>query len=309
MARYKREAVTVSFHYLRREQREDGGELKVIPFSEAEFATLTQRLKSLKPLDLTDEDVRDRLRFRGMAPIEKVQIVNDRTVFGTYRGSYWGHAFENTERGKIPAHSINLRPFYFLLYLSESGRIYIGAQYLGQYGSYIALKNTIVHLLDNSKGVVAHSFRLDAAAFQKVEPKEIWIQVAKQSPSLASGNVFAEGALIAFKPSERGSAFGAEVKRRLYPVLGTSKDKIQHAVAGIVKESKLLDVDDEDIRDCTIVGEVNGKRKTIYMLGQSSFASQFPLEVGVNEDGHPLPEPTKKAMLEVLSDQIISRSE
>ena len=309
LRRRKHEAVTVSFHYFRREQRQDDGELKIIPFSEDEFGSLVTTLQRLGPLDLSDEAVRDRLRFRNMAPIETVQAIDARTAFGLYRGSYWGHAFDNTDRGKIPADSINLRQFYFLLYLSEKGSIYLGVQYLGQYGSYTALKNTMLDFLADRRSVVAHSFRLDSAAFQKVEPKEIRVQVSRKPENIARDNVFAEGAVIAFKPSERGQAFGAEVKRRLFPVLGTTKSKIQHAVAGIINESKLIDVNDEDIQDCTIIGEVNGKRKTIYMLGQSAFASQFLLEVGFNEDGHPLPEPTKKAMIKVLSEQIISRNE
>ncbi|HYW14677.1 MAG TPA: hypothetical protein VE891_00795 [Allosphingosinicella sp.] len=308
MRRRKREEVTVSFHFLRRDRRDQSG-IQHIPFSENEFDDLVSSLQSLPPLDLSNEAVLDRLRYRNAAPIETVERVNDRTAFGLYRASYWGHAYENTEKGKIPAESVSLRPFYFMLYLSEKGRIYLGVQYLGQYGSYIALKNTVHHSLEDRSGVTAHSFRLEASAYSKVEPKEIRVQVSKKPSSIAGDNVFGEGAMIAFKPTERGQAFGAEVKRRLFPVLGTTKGRIQKAVADIVKESQLIDVDDEDITDCTIIGEVNGRRKTIYMLGQSSFASQFSIEVGFNDDGHPLRDHVKEQMTQVLEEQIVSRKE
>ena len=244
-----------------------------------------------------------------MVPIEEVTQEGPRRAFGLYRGSYWGHAYENTDKGKIPADSINLRPFYFLLYLSDSGRLYVGVQYLAHYGSYIALKNTITRFLPSDRKIVAHSFRFDAPSLENLEPREIKVQVSSRSASKASDNAFGESALVAFKRKSRGDAFSQEVKRKLLPFVGTSTAQVKKAVAAIINESKLLDVEDDDIVDCTIYGEIDGRPKTIYMIGQSSFASQFPIVVSFNEDGHPECQPTKEAMFGILSEQIVSRKE
>lgn len=306
--RYKREAVTVTFHYLIRQEKAEEGGVKFIPFTYDEFVELASTLQSLPPMDLAQEQVRDKLRFKNVVPIGKIELVNDRTIFGSYQAAYWGHAYDNTDVGKIPASSISLRPFYFLLYYSESGRIYIGVQYLGQFGSYTGLKKTIIRFLRGAN-IAAHSFRLGAAAFEAVEPKEVRVQISKKPEEIAGDNVFSEGAVIAFKRSSRGDAFGTQVKKRLFPFVGTTKDKIQKAAAGILKDSKLVDVDDEDIQDCSIIGEVDGRRTTIYMISQGLYASQFHLSVGFNEDGHPEPEPVKKEMLKLLEAKIISRKE
>jgi hypothetical protein len=258
---------------------------------------------------LDDEEVRDKLRYRNMVPIEQVTLESPNSAFGVYRGAYWGHSFDNTDKGKIPADSINLRPFYFLLYLSQSGRIYVGVQYLAQYGSYIALKNTIERFLPAYKKVVAHSFRFDAPSLEDLEPKEIRVHLSSKSDSLASDNVFGESALVAFKRKAPGDAFTQEVKKKLIPFVGTSADKVKKAVAAVINDSALMDVDDDDIVGCTIFGEVKGRPRTVYMMGQGVFASHFPLTVSFNDDGYPQYDPTKKAMFETLAEQIISRKE
>lgn len=130
MPRRKREAVSVSFHYLTKETKDTKGAIDCQPFSEQEFAALCDCILKLQPLDLTDEKIKDQMRLKNMVPLELPEPINDRSLFGVYRASYWGHAYENTERGMIPADSLSLRPFFYLLYLSESGRIYIGSQYL-----------------------------------------------------------------------------------------------------------------------------------------------------------------------------------
>jgi hypothetical protein len=288
---------------------DEDGEVETFPFTQDEFQLLVERLQALPPVDLEDEDVRDRLRYRNMVPIENVTLDGPNRAFGVYRGAYWGHAFENTDKGKIPADSINLRPFYFLIYRSKSGRIYLGVQYLAQYGSYVALKNTITRFLPAHKKVVAHSFRFDAPSLENLEPKEIRVHLSSRAESRASENVFGESALVAFKRKTRGDTFTQEVKKKLIPFIGTSTDKVKKAVASILNESALMDVDDDEIVGCTIFGEVNGRPRTVYMMGQGSFASQFPLSVTFNDDGHPEYAPTKQAMFDTLAEQIIARKE
>lgn len=301
----KREAATVSFHYLNRQTVDDENVVTEKFFTLSEFTALVDKLQSLPKHEPQSDEFRALLANSNKVPIDKIEAVNERTVFGQYRGVYTGHAYENTEKGKISASSMNLRPFYFVLYLSEKGRIYIGSQYLGHYGSYTGLRETLISLLPEKRSVVAHSFRSETAAFENVVPKEVSVRISRKGEKITSNNAFDDGAIVVFRNGDRKEDFEEQVKRRLVPVMGTSKEKIQEAVSAILKDSKLVDIEDSQIEDCTIIGQVDGRRKTLYMIGQSMFASQFPLSVIFNEDGHPEYEPTKKAMLDVLGERIV----
>ena len=307
--RKKREAVTVTFHYLARQSRADNGDITRTPFSMSEFEELLDKLKKFPAFDPTDEKMSAAVQFKQLVPIENVIRENDRTMFGLYRAAYSGHAYENTVVGKVPADSISLRPFYFLAYLSGSGHIYLGVQYLGQFGGYEALRNTILKQLNNPNNVVAHSFRRDSALFADVEPSEIKVKIARRPDNIASENVFGEGAVIAFKKQNRDDSFGEEVKKRLIPVMGTSVDKVRKVATEIVNRSGLTALKDEDIADCTVIGQLNGKKKIVYMIEQSLFATQFPIHPKLNTDGHPEPLAAKSEMMRVLKDQIISLAE
>lgn len=305
----KKEEVTVSFHYLARQKPGENEEPVIVPFSSEEFLALRQCLADLKSVDWDDEEFKDRLRFKNEVPIDKVELVDDRTIFGVFRSSYWGHAYENSERGKIPADSISLRPFHFLLYLSESGRIYVGSQYLGQFGGYTGLENTVRGQLADRSAIKPHSFRTETHSTEKIEPKEIRVSFHGKSDKMSGDNIFKNGGAFVLQRDNRSDEFGKKVSRQLFPFFGKSKDEMRKAIANLVNESDLISVKDEDISDCTIVGIVNGKPKTLHMLDGTNFATKFLVEVGFDDDGHPHYEPTKKEMIKVLQNNIISKSE
>jgi len=110
--RRKRESVHATFHYLVRHVEDEAGSIQAGGFSENEFAGLVERLQDFPEVDLDDEETLDKIRFRNLIPIEDVELIDDRTVFGKYRAAYWGHAYDNTAVGKIPSDSISLRPFF-----------------------------------------------------------------------------------------------------------------------------------------------------------------------------------------------------
>ncbi len=302
----KREAVTVSFHYLIRELDDGAGNKKQWGFSDEEFDELSKRLTGLQPMDLTSEDVKDAVRFKRAVPIENVELVNARTVFGGYRAAYWGHAYENTAVGKIPADSISLRPFYFILYHGEDERIYVGVQYLGQFGSYEGLKSTIISFLSGKKTIVAHSFRQDSVTFQDVEPNEVRVKVARSPTEISAPTTITDEAIVTFKKGRNDIGFADRVKGKLLPVMGTNADAVKKAASEIVRDSGLIDVADEDITDCTVIGTVNGHRKTVYMISEGLFATTFHINPTFNADGHPDPEPTRAKMIEVLANRVIA---
>ncbi|TJV41886.1 MAG: hypothetical protein E5Y02_16550 [Mesorhizobium sp.] len=273
MARRKNEAVSVSFHYLIRLVQE-GGNYVERRFTSAEFVGLHNSLVAKPPIDMKDERIADKIRARLDAPIENVEKPTDRLITGTFRASYWGHEYQNTARGSIPADSISLRPFHFILYFGDNGRIYVGTQYLGQFGGYTALERTVSDLLPRSETIRSHSFRLGASHYRNAEPKEVRVNVLNRGSSIASQNTFGQKMTIAFTKSGKDDPMPAHVKSRLLPFLGGQVHDVRRAVARLVNESELIDVQDEDIEDCTVLASVNGRSQVIHMFENGSFATR-----------------------------------
>ncbi|PHJ74353.1 hypothetical protein VF07_37825 [Nostoc linckia z6] len=308
MAKLKNEAVTVSFHFLRREDHSEPSKPKYIPISLSVFDKLFVSLNEKPAVNLDDEEAVDRLRYRIDVPIVRVERVDERTIFGTYQSSYWGHAYQNTERGKIPATSISLRPFHFLLYLSEDGKIYVGSQYLGLFGGYSGLVSTLRHLIALSD-VYSHSFRSDFIDLKQVQPKEIQIRFADRSESIAAANPIASAGVLTFRKTDKEGGFEEEIASRILSQRGKPSDEVRKAVANLVNESKLMSVNDDDIADCTVIVKQNGRDKKIHMIEDSGFSTRFPISVAVDDDGHPLCEPCKTEMISLLKKQIIAMNE
>lgn len=308
MPKLKNEAVTVSFHFLRREDHSDPSKPKYTPISQGVFDRLFESLKDKPPLDLEDEEAADKLRYRIDVPIVRVERVDQRTIFGTYQSSYWGHAYQNTVRGKIPATSISLRPFHFILYLSEDGKIYVGSQYLGLFGGYSGLVSTLRSLIALTD-IYSHSFRSDFIDLKQVQPKEIQIRFADRSESIAAANPIASAGVLTFRKTDQEGGFEREIASRILSQRGKPSDDVRKAVADLVNESKLMSVNDDDIADCTIIVRQNGKDKKVYMIEDSGFSTRFPISVGVDDDGHPLCEPCKAEMIALLRKQIIAMNE
>ena len=299
--------MAVSFHYLQREITENGV-TQVVPFTVEEYAEFVSSLEGVRALDLRDQETLEKLRMTYDAPIEKVKAVNDRLAFGVFRSSYTGHSFTNTDKGEMSANSVNLRPFHFLTYLSDSGRIYIGAQYLGQYGGWVGLWFTLRSHIKNSASVKAYTFFTRAEQYKDAKPKEVRIHISKQSENIASPNVFEQEAVLVFKKQYKEDGFEEAVLNGIVSHLGDI-NKVRAAVADTISANELLDVRDEDIQDCTVLAAVGKQRKVIYMMGDGTFATRFPLDIPVTSSGHPEYEVAKSAMLKVLEQQIINRKE
>ncbi len=223
MVAKKNEEVSVSFHFLSRVRKNEKKVSSVIPFSPQEFSGLFDKMKAQKSFDLSNDADIDRLRFREESPLSNLSLANARTITGTFRASYWGHAFDNTQKGRISSQSVNLRPFHFVLYLSESGRIYIGAQYLGQYGGYDYLRKTIVGMLAQGKEITSNSIRLGASYYKNAEPREIRVNIANKSKSLAGRSSLGGKMMIAFTRASKTDPLVDRVKSSIIPFLGADR--------------------------------------------------------------------------------------
>lgn len=307
--RNKKESVSVSIHYLLRIQYLNNNETKLGKFTTTDLDTLERNIKSQKPVDFKDQESIDRLRYATEIIVTYLERKDTRTLIGTFENPYSGHAFKNSHRGKIPAESVSLRPFHFMLYLSESGKIYIVAQYLGLYGGYSALQSTIIKMLPGYEDIEARTYRSDSYNMAKVEAKEVRVTLSRQSDSIAKNNVFTQSSVVTFKKSSKDDGFEGEVSEKLLQHVGKKNADVQRLIADVVNQSDLIDVRDTDIQDCTIIAKVNGKQQTIYMLDDGNFATKFPINVSLNSDGHPDFGQTKAEMLKILSNQIIAKTE
>ncbi len=307
MAKKKDEAVTASFHFLQRTREVSDGKRISVPFTIGEFDRLCNKISGLKPLDLSDPQVADRVRFRFMAPLGPITRINERTAFGQFESSYWGHSYENTEKGTISAESISLRPFFYLMYLADDGVIYVGAQYLGLFGGYSALQNTLRDFLGSPVDIRSHAIRLGAAAYKDARPIAISIEISNRGKSPAHHGTIGTRTAVVFKKASRDDGFEAAVAQRVYPALDHGRAAVKNAVAGLMNESDLMTIDESDIEDATIIALVGKKRKTIHLIEAGSVATRFHLEVDRKSNGHPVAAQTQEAMLATLKDEILGR--
>ena len=280
-------------------------EAKRIKFTIEDISRLHSHLEEMEKLNLQDEATADKVRYRNLAPIIKLEQKDERTLFGQYQASYWGHSYENSKKGTIAADSINLRPFFFCVYLGEAGRIYIGSQYLGNYGGYTAIKETILKAFDKRGEITSTSFNFARENFKNATPKEVIVNYHKKGSKIINGSQLAQKGLLTFRMGKDDENLKDEVKEKLLDI--DSPAKVKKALSKILKDSSLIEVDDDEIENCRVIVDVNGHQKTIYLIEGSNYATRFLLELGVNKEGHPEFEPMKKKSISVLQEIILPR--
>lgn len=308
LAKRNREEATCSFHYLVREKRIENKEPEIIAFSEEQFKAFCDHLITQPDIDLKDKDTCNRIKTATSSPIEKCEMVDSRTLFGRFRSLYSGHSYDNTDVGEIPDSSVSLRPFFFLAYLSESGRIYIGSQYLGQFGGYNGLYRSICQFLPDM--VVSRAFRHDAISYKDAKPTEVRVNFSRKPKDITESTVFGQRGAMTFKRlSANDEKFNTTVLTKILSKLGQSDAVLKTAIVDLLSGNELLALRDDDIEDCTVVATLNGKSRVINIIEAGHFATRFPLGIQDYIKGHPDPSKSKAAMMELLKNQIIQRAE
>lgn len=84
---------------------------------------------------------------------------------------------------------------------------------------------------------------------------------------------------------------------------------LKTAITDMLSGNEMLALRDDDIEDCTVVATVNGKNRIINVIEAGHFATRFPLDIHDYIKGHPDPVKSKTAMMALLKNQIISRTE
>lgn len=306
MSKRRQEKVSVSFHYMvrRNTEEEDGDNL---PLDQNEFEELLEKIESQPLIDVSDEETKRLVRMGKIVPFSKFKRENSQLAFAKFEAAYSGHSFKNSDFGKIERDSVNQREFNCLLYLTKTGRLVVGAQYLGNFGSYYDLRNGITRFLRKGSQVIDHSFRDDSLSVDDAKPKEIQIEVTKPATSLHADNVLANRRAIVLKRSRKGDDWEEAAKSKIWPIFQSKHENRAEKLAKTLNEIGLWSVENDELVNGKIVLDVGKGQKTVYLFEPFNFATRFPLDVPLNKDGHPKTKPVREAMAHVLKENVIKK--
>ncbi len=293
--------VSVSFHYLVKNMK---GEIdpQDLGFSEEEFKRIVARIKDTKQIDFKNEDEIMLIKMGKNLSFLSHESLADFQHFGRFEGAYYGHEYRNSKVGKIDADSLNLRPFYYLLDFRRDGKIVVGAQYSGPFGDYEGLRRCFENYLEAKDfNVVSRTICSPSHEIDRGEPVELKVNIRRQNPKLGGGNLFSKAGLLAIKRSDYGDAFKDDIVKRVGPILKKAQPERKRALAELMSEGELMDLKDEDIESCTLLMRTNGNTHTIYVLGENSFATKFPIAADVDLSGHPKADQVKSELLRILN--------
>lgn len=273
-----------------------------MPFSENDFLNLKSLITSLPPLDRADKATFERLRSGAIIELFNPYVNNEGILFGRYRTPYSGHSYENTSVGKIPAHSISLRSFHYMLYLSKTGKIYVGSQYLGQFGGYGYLLPQIKRLVNASN--ISSKTVFDLSLFSgKFTIKEIRATIHRKSEDIfTTTNPLKDRRVTVIQRSpNNANRFDEVAKSSFLSNIKKTFDLRKKSIESALADLSILDLDSELLEDCILVVDMGkGKQRTIPLFDKDPMALRFPVECELDSEGHPDVTQIRAAMLTVL---------
>jgi hypothetical protein len=276
--------VTASFHYIVKRKRGEP-DSEETGFTPDEFAKLAARLGDTSPIDFNDEAAIQLIKQGDIIPLLKVTDISSTRIFGQFEGAYYGQEYRNTKVGTIDADSLNLRTFHYVVEHRRDGRIVIGTRYLGNYGDYDGLYKFISKVLQSNEFVVrSKSFTSLRHELGSGTPVELKVTLNRPGKKLGSRSLFSSTGIFAVRSAEYGEDFEKDVKG-LVPHVKGSLEARKAALASIMSQGDLMDIDDEDIAGCTVLMRQDGHQYTVYLLGDSNVSTKFPLSVHVPSNG------------------------
>lgn len=294
--RNRDERVFVSFHFI---AKPDGS-----AFTVGEFDTLCDRIKAYPAVDIKAPKNVALMRTGNLVPLTNFERMDKLKAFGAFHATYSGHSYENNEKGTITSRSINIRKFYYLLYLSKTGRIYIGAQYLGTFGGYGDIFYAIKKLLPLT--VISSSIRSVSYLMKDLSPKEVRLTIRRPAAAMGKKASLVEKGVVSLQRSEKGSPFEDAVKKRILPILKMPLDKRRDALIKELEASGIFEFKDDELANCHVIVDVNGRQETIYLFDNGVHATKFAVDCDLTGDGHPEPDKLKAVMVKLLDQQVIN---
>ena len=304
--RQRHNQVSASFHYLIKTVRDvrDPTITHDAPFTLTEFGRIVARLSDPRRLDDTDEDVILSIKMGHDLPFHHYEVIDDHLHFGEFEGAYYGQEYRNNRAGVISADSLNLRRFHYLTTLLRDGKILVGVSYNGQFGDYEGIRQCFSYLLRNTGTVASRTIRSISDEIGDGEPVDLKLTFRKLSERPERRGLFGRTGVIAIKATEYGDDFGDEVAAMARAARGSVEDR-RRSIAALVNDSGFMELEDDDIIGCSALVRENGRTRTVYLLGQNSFSTKYPLAVQTNIHGMPDREQVKQEMIRVMRNKVI----
>jgi hypothetical protein len=299
--------ITATFHYLVKvgpNKTKDGNRLEE-PFTIAEFKKILTRISDPNPLDEKNPEVVMRIKLGTDLPFSGYEEVEKGVHFGNFDGAYYGQQYRNNMVGIISADSLNLRPFNYLITRLRDGKILIGVTYNGQYGDYDGLRFCLMNSLrtENNK-IFSRSITNLREEIGGGVPTELRLSYRNASNRPERRGIFGTTGVIAIKNTDYGDGFQEEVTRIVSNIHGDSRAR-KAAIALLVKEGNMIELDDDDIVGCSAIIRQNGRTSTVYFLGGNNLATRFLLHAEVDSSGIPNRIQVRDEMIKVMREKVI----
>lgn len=296
--------ISASFHYLIKQAKGDPN--NDIGFTGDEFARVVARLRDLAPINFTLVEEVNRVKKGENLPFLYYKELSPNCHFGRFEAAYYGRKYRNTRLGVINPEDLNLMEFHYLVDLRRDGKIIIGTQYTGNYGDYEGLKMCIEHILkSNLFNIVSRTFISVRHEIGDGEPVELKVNIRRQNDRVGGANLFSTAGVFTIRKSDYGENFALDIEQTLKPaVRGNTADR-KAALALIIKQGDLMEIDDQDILGCNLIMQDGKRRHTVYLLGDSVSATKFPVNADVDYSGLPDREQVRLEMKRIL-DEIVT---
>lgn len=284
--RQKNKQVTAAFHYLIKSVKnpDDADTPLEIGFSQNEFQRVIDRVSNVTPLDTTDQRVIRRIKIGEDLPFNYHDEVDPGLHFGSYEGAYYGQKYRNNLVGEIDADSLNLRNFHYLITRLRDGKILIGVTYHGQFGDYDGIYSCLSKILAGDHRVASKTLKSISGEIGSGHPISLKLTYRKAQDRVERKPLFGSSGVIAIKNTDFGEEFEERVTSVANQIHGTEAER-KRALARIVNQDDMLELDSDDIIGCSAVVREDGRQRTVYFLGENNFSTKFSLAVDVNNDG------------------------
>lgn len=304
--RQKNHQVSVAFNYLIKlvKNEEDPDNPTEEGFSPDEFRSVVARLANTAPLDDGDDRVVAAIKRGETLPFNHYEELEEGLHFGDFEGAYYGQRYRNNKLGVIDADSLNLRSFHYLITRLRDGKILVGSTYHGLYGDYDGLRKCLSYVLRGNHRVASRTLKNVESEIGNGRPVSLKLTYRKGGDRPERPALFGSAGVVAVSQADLGEEFERQVNDVAGRARGTVAERKQ-AIAAIVNQGHLLELDADDIVGCSAVIREEGRNRTVYFIGENSFSTRFPINVDVDQDGLADRVQVTREMVRVMREKII----
>lgn len=303
--RQKAHQVAASFHFLVKSMSDDNGNPPIEGgFTPEEYNRVVRFIMQNQRINVRDPDVIELIKTGRLLPFGEVLEIEPGIFAGEFEGAYYGQKYRNNFVGEIDPESLNLRKFFYIICRMRDGKIIIGVTYHGLFGDYDGIRTCFSHILRGDYEVKSKTLKIMADEIGAGEPVEVRVIYRKAANRVERRPFFGVSGAIVVKKNEFGEGFADKVGQITAQVQG-EKGNRQRALARLIQEDGVIELDDEDIVGCSAIVRENGRQRTVYILGENSQSTKIPLNIDVNDDGIPTFREAAQALIDAMREKII----